>query len=89
MTLLSESGESNKTNAKEVSYEALYEVPLTRKTRLYNSCWQKIDFEKGVLKQQNIINILKSVDILRKVGNFRRLCSTYASCKLFEYTYRY
>ena len=35
MTLLSERGKSNKTNAKEVSYEASYEAPLTRKTRLY------------------------------------------------------
>ena len=34
MTLLSERGESNKTNANKVSYEALYEAPLTRKTRL-------------------------------------------------------
>ena len=35
MTLLSEKGESNKTYAKKISYEALYEAPLTRKTRLY------------------------------------------------------
>ena len=34
MALLSERGESNKTDAKEVSYEALHEAPLTRKTRL-------------------------------------------------------
>ena len=34
MTLLSERGESNKTNANKVSYEASYEAPLTRKTRL-------------------------------------------------------
>ena len=34
MTLLSESGESNKTNANKVSYEASYEAPLTRKTSL-------------------------------------------------------
>ena len=34
LTLLSKRGESNKTNAKEVSYEASYEAPLTRKTRL-------------------------------------------------------
>ena len=34
MTLLSERGESYKTNANKVSYKALYEVPLTRKTRL-------------------------------------------------------
>ena len=34
MTLLSERGESNKTYAKEVSYEASYEAPLTRKSRL-------------------------------------------------------
>ena len=34
MTLLSERGESNKTDAKEVSYEASYEAPLSRKTRL-------------------------------------------------------
>ena len=33
MTLLSERGESNKTNANKVSYEASYEAPLTRKTR--------------------------------------------------------
>ena len=32
--LLSERGESYKTNANKVSYEALYEAPLTRKTRL-------------------------------------------------------
>ena len=32
---LSERGEANKTNAKKVLYEALYEAPLTRKTRLY------------------------------------------------------
>ena len=34
MTLLSERGESNKTNAKKVSNEVLYEAPLARKTRL-------------------------------------------------------
>ena len=34
LTLLSERGESNKTNANKVSYKALYEAPLTRKTRL-------------------------------------------------------
>ena len=38
MTLLSERGESNKTNANEVSYEASYEAPLTRKTRIEKSC---------------------------------------------------
>ena len=35
MTLLSERGESNKTNANKVLYGASYEAPLTRKTRLY------------------------------------------------------
>ena len=35
MTLLSERGESNKTNANKVLYRASYEAPLTRKTRLY------------------------------------------------------
>ena len=38
MNLLSERGESNKTNANKVSYEASYEAPLsplTIKTRLY------------------------------------------------------
>ena len=34
MTLLSERGESIKTNANKVSYKALYEALLTRKTRL-------------------------------------------------------
>ena len=34
MTLLSERCVSNKTDGKEVSYKALYEDPLTRKTRL-------------------------------------------------------
>ena len=34
MTLLSERGESNKSNANKVSYEALYQAQLTRKTRL-------------------------------------------------------
>ena len=34
LTLLSERDESYKTNANEVSYEASYEAPLTRKTRL-------------------------------------------------------
>ena len=34
LTLLSEKGVSNKTSANKVSYEALYEAPLTRKTRL-------------------------------------------------------
>ena len=34
LTLLSEKGESYKTNANEVSYEASYKAPLTRKTRL-------------------------------------------------------
>ena len=34
LTLLSDLGESNKTNANEVSYEASYEAPLSRKTRL-------------------------------------------------------
>ena len=34
MTLLSERGKSNKTNANKVLYEASYEAPLTRKTRL-------------------------------------------------------
>ena len=35
LTHLSLSEKSYKTDAKEVSYEALYEAPLTRKTRLY------------------------------------------------------
>ena len=34
MTLLSERGESNKSNANKVSYEASYKASLTRKTRL-------------------------------------------------------
>ena len=34
LTLLSERGVLYKTNANEVSYEASYEVPLTRKNRL-------------------------------------------------------
>ena len=34
LTLLSESGESSKTNANDVSYKALYEASLTRKTKL-------------------------------------------------------
>ena len=34
MTLLSERGESNKSNANKVLYEASYEAPLTTKTRL-------------------------------------------------------
>ena len=32
---LRERSESNKTNANKVLYEATYEAPLTRKTRLY------------------------------------------------------
>ena len=37
LTLLSERGESNKTNAKKVSYKGSYEASLTTKTRLkYN-----------------------------------------------------
>ena len=35
MTHLSLGAKSYKTDAKEVSYEASYEAPLTRKTRLY------------------------------------------------------
>ena len=34
LILLSERGESYKTNANEVSYEASFKAPLTRKTRL-------------------------------------------------------
>ena len=34
MTLLLKRGESNKTIGNKVSYEASYEAPLTRKTRL-------------------------------------------------------
>ena len=34
---LRERGESNKTNANKISYEASYEAPLTKKTRLKTS----------------------------------------------------
>ena len=38
MNLLSQRGESNKTYANKVLYEASYEAPLTRKTRLKSLC---------------------------------------------------
>ena len=37
LTLLSERGDSYKTDANKIWYEALYKAPLTRKTRLYKT----------------------------------------------------
>ena len=52
MTMLSERGESNKTDAKEVLYEASYEAPLTRKTRL------NMDFEYRVFCTAKLLYLL-------------------------------
>ena len=51
MTLHSERGESNKTNAKKVLYKASYEVPLTKKTR-HESLFSKDFVSRDFLKKQ-------------------------------------
>ena len=50
MTLHSERGESNKTNAKKVLYKASYEVPLTKKTR-HESLFSKDFVSRDFLKK--------------------------------------
>ena len=64
-THLSLRAKSYKTDAKEVSYEALYEAPLTRKTRLE----QKTDY---VLVVQEALSKYSVVHLQSKVHPGRK-----------------
>ena len=53
MTLLSERGESNKTNANKILLKASYKAPLTRKIRLqfgHKSCWITVEWNNLLKK---------------------------------------
>ena len=63
LTLLSERGESYKTNANKVSYEASYEDPLTRKTRL-----QSVHIDKMWYVDDNSNFPIDSILIALNVG---------------------
>ena len=71
MTLHSERGESNKTNAKKVLYKASYEVPLTKKTR-HESLFSKDFVSRDFLKKQRRYY---TVDITAEVRKSKRFSS--------------
>ena len=59
MTHLSLRAKSNKTDGNEALYEASYEAPLTRKTRLKLPYFEKRFDGKGMM-MQNILKLEKA-----------------------------